>query len=140
MTLVLDAAPLVAAADLADSRRRAVQEAIQSEPGGLVVPGPVTAEVDYLLGRRLGTEPRRRFLEDLALGRFTVEWPTLADYSRIIELEQRYADLDLGLADLSIVVIAARLEAVRLLTFDERHFRVVRPLYGDAFRLLPADA
>jgi hypothetical protein len=26
-----------------------------------------------------------------------------------------------------------------LLTLDERHFRAIRPLWGDAFTLLPAD-
>jgi predicted nucleic acid-binding protein len=59
---------------------------------------------------------------------------------RIVMLERQYADLRPGLADLSVVVIAARLRATRILTFDERHFRAIRPLYGDAFTLLPADA
>lgn len=140
MTLILDAAPLIAAADVRDRRRAEVQDAIRSEREALVVPAPVTAEVDYLLGRRLGAEPRRRFLDDLALGRFIVEGVTLDEYGVIARLERRYADLDLGLADLSIVVIAARFETVRLLTFDERHFRTVRPLQGDAFELVPADA
>jgi hypothetical protein len=40
-----------------------------------------------------------------------------------------------------IVALAARLQTVEIATFDERHFRVMRPLSGgDAFRLLPRDA
>ncbi len=52
----------------------------------------------------------------------------------------RNADLDLGLADLSIAVLARKLDSRRVLTFDERRFRAVRPLQGGAFTLLPADA
>ena len=40
----------------------------RDEPWELVIPAPVTAEVDYLLGRRA----RLAFLDDLAVGRFTV--------------------------------------------------------------------
>lgn len=32
------------------------------------------------------------------------------------------------------------LRTTRLLTLDERDYRVVRPLWGDAFDVLPADA
>ena len=56
------------------------------------------------------------------------------------EFDRRYVDLNLGLADLSVAVIAQRLGTRRILTFDERHFRAVRPLQGGVFTLLPADA
>jgi predicted nucleic acid-binding protein len=58
----------------------------------------------------------------------------------VLELEERYADLDLGLVDCAIVVIAGRPRTHRLLTFDERHFRSVRPLDGGSFVLPPADS
>lgn len=45
----------------------------------------------------------------------------------------------IGLADASLVILAARYGTTRLLTFDEKHFRVIRPLQADAFTLLPAD-
>jgi hypothetical protein len=38
------------------------------------------------------------------------------------------------------VVLAAKYDTTRLLTLDERHFRVIRPLRGDAFTILPADS
>jgi predicted nucleic acid-binding protein len=62
------------------------------------------------------------------------------EYPTVAELERTYADLDPGLADLSIVVLAARLGTTRIATFDARHFRVLRPLSGGSFALLPADA
>jgi uncharacterized protein len=41
----------------------------------------------------------------------------------------------------SLVLLAGRLETTRVATFDQRHFRSVRPLAaGDTFALLPADA
>lgn len=40
--------------------------------GPLPIPAPVTAEIDYLLGRRLGRGPQRSFIADLTAGRFTV--------------------------------------------------------------------
>lgn len=139
MTVVVDAGPVVAAADGRDPRQGEVEQILRTEPGPLVLPAPVSAEVDYLLGRRLGAYARRAFLEDLARGRFHVPCLDLRDYEEALGLERTYADLDLGLADLSIVAMAARFDTDRLLTFDERDFRAVRSLRGTAFTLLPAD-
>jgi predicted nucleic acid-binding protein len=50
-----------------------------------------------------------------------------------------YVDQRLGLADASVVMIAGRYRTTALLTLDERHFRAVRPLWGEAFTLLPTD-
>lgn len=49
------------------------------------------------------------------------------------------ADLDAGLAGLSVVALAHRFDTPRILTFHERHFRVLRPLSGGSFVLLPGD-
>ena len=139
MTLVLDAAPLVALADRADPMQGTVEAALREEPGDLVIPAPVCAEVDYLLGTRLGRAARVAFLDDLAAGRFTVTSLERDDYTVVAGLERKYADLDVGLADLAVVVLAGRLNTRRLLTFDERHFRALRSLKGAHFILLPAD-
>lgn len=140
MTLVVDAAPLVAVADRRDPMRPRIEALLRDEPGELIIPAPITAEVDYLLGRRLGRRARLAFLDDLAAGRFTVACLSTDDHQAILDLEHRYSDLDAGLADLSAVVVAARYGTERVLTFDERHFRTLRPLRGNgAFRLLPSD-
>ena len=139
MTLLIDTAPLVALADAAEPRRDAILAAIQDEPGSLVIPAPTTAEIDYLLGQRLGDPARRAFLADLAAGRFTVASLERDDYTTVTDLEARYADLRLGLADCALVVLAHRYETTRVLTFDDRHFRAITPLNGGSFTLLPAD-
>ena len=140
MTLLVDAAPVVALADPREPNRDKILEILADEPGALVIPAPVTAEIDYLLGQRFGHAARRAFLRDLAAGRFTVASLEREDYATIVELESRYEDLQLGLADCALVVLADRYRTDRIVSFDERHFRAVAPLSGDAFTLLPADA
>jgi uncharacterized protein len=139
VTLICDAAPLVALADEDEPRRKQILQIIRHERGELVLPAQVAAEVDYMLGARLGQPARRAFLEDLAARRFEVACLSPSDYATVAGLDARYADLELGLSDCVVVVLAARYDTVRLLTFDERDFRPVEPLQGGAFQLLPAD-
>lgn len=140
MTLVLDAAPLVALADAREPQLEALLRIRDEEEGQLVLPAPVAAEVDYLLGVRFGDAARRAFLSDLAAQRYDVAYLEADDYRAVSELDIRYSDLGLGLADCSIAVLAQRYETRRLLSFDERHFRAVAPLQGGSFELLPADS
>jgi uncharacterized protein len=140
LTLLVDAAPVVALADPREPNRDKILEILAGEPGALVIPAPVTAEIDYLLGQRFGHSARRAFLRDLAAERFTVASLEREDYATIVELESRYEDLQLGLADCALVVLADRYRTDRIVSFDERHLRAFAPLSGDAFTLLPADA
>lgn len=138
-TLIIDAAPLVALADVRDNRLEAVRNVLEREPGDLVIPAPVTAEAGYLLHRRVGVQSARALLQDIAEGRFRVEGLTREEHGLALTLHDRYAALDLGLADLSVIVLAHRYRTRRILTFDERDFRAVTPLRDGAFTLLPAD-
>jgi uncharacterized protein len=140
VTLLLDAGPLIAAADRRDRMQVAVETLLRTEPGPLIIPAPVTAEIDYLLARRLGEHAREAFLDDLAAGRFVVECLRDEEYPVVAHLERTYSALTPGLADLSIVVLARRFQTRRIATFDARHFRVLRPLDGGAFALLPDES
>lgn len=139
MTLVIDAGPLVALADARDPSRGEIHELLRAERGTLFIPAPVTAEIDYLLGQRFGSPAQRAFLEDLAARRYESPGLDSRDYKAALELDSRYVDLKLGLADLSVAVLARKLGTRRILTFDQRHFRAIRPLQGGTFTLLPAD-
>jgi predicted nucleic acid-binding protein len=55
------------------------------------------------------------------------------------EVVQRYRDLEVGIADASLVALAARHHTRRICTVDERCFRAMSPLQGGSFHLLPAD-
>jgi predicted nucleic acid-binding protein len=52
----------------------------------------------------------------------------------------QYHDLEIGLADATVVAAAERLSIFRLLSFDHRHFRAITPRNFSHFILLPADA
>jgi predicted nucleic acid-binding protein len=140
VTLILDAAPLVASADAKEPKLDTLLRIRDQEEGPLVLPAPVAAEVDYLLGVRFGEAARRAFLSDLAAQRYEVACLEPGDYRAVADLDARYADLGLGLADCSVVVLAERYGTRRLLSFDARHFRAVSPLQGGSFVLLPADS
>lgn len=60
MTLLVDAAPLVALADEREPAREEILDLMRSEKEGLFIPAPVTAEIDYLLGRRFGAPATAR--------------------------------------------------------------------------------
>jgi predicted nucleic acid-binding protein len=139
VTLILDAAPLVALADVKEPKLEVLLRIRGEEEGSLVLPAPVASEVDYLLGAHFGEAARRAFLSDLAARRYDVACLDAGDYRTVAELDARYADLGLGLADCSVIVLAERYKTRRLFSFDERHFRAVAPLQGGAFELLPAD-
>jgi uncharacterized protein len=97
------------------------------------------AEADHLILGRLGVGPQVEFVKSLASG-FVVPALDTRGLGAAAELCARYDDLKLGLADASVVVLAARLGTRHIATFDERHFRLLSPLTGGSFELLPADA
>jgi uncharacterized protein len=139
VTLIIDAAPLVALGDSRDPLHSRVGDMLQAERGDLVVPAPVSAEADYLIRHRGTTQAARAFLRDVAAGRFLVEGLTPEEHAIAARLDEKYADHQLGLADASVVILAKRFRTTRLLTFDERDFRAVTPLGGGHFTLLPRD-
>lgn len=54
MSVIVDAAPIIASAMRADARRAEVQGFLAAEEGELIIPAPVTAEVDNLFRQRGG--------------------------------------------------------------------------------------
>ena len=110
------------------------------EPGAILVPAAILSEVDYLLGAKLGVKAELDLLDDILAGAFTLEPFSLADLRRSRELVDQYSSLDIGLADAAVIAVAERVGTRRILTVDERHFRVVRAADGKPFTLLPADA
>ncbi len=137
---MLDAGALYAQADRADPHHAAVAELLQAEREPLIASAIAVAEADYLILTRLGVDVELAFLEDLAEGTFEVEWLNRGELRTAAQIARRYRDLELGLADASLVVLAQRFRTRRLVTFDERAFRTVAPLQGGSFTLLPADA
>lgn len=138
MTLIVDSGPLVALGDRHDPQQPVVQALLEAEPGSLVVPLTVATEVDHILGVRAGRQAQAAFTADLAAGRFLVECLIGEEFAVLHRMALQYADLAPGLTDLSIVVLAARFGTARIATFDQRDFRVLRPLRDAvSFEILP---
>jgi uncharacterized protein len=138
--IILDTSGVYAFKDESADEHAAVRHTVESDPGPLVMSPFVLAELDYLVSERLGQRVERELLEDVANGAYELAEFGPDDVVTAMELIDRYADLKLGLTDASVAVLAARHRTTRLLSLDERDFRPMRPLYGTAFTLLPADA
>jgi uncharacterized protein len=81
-----------------------------------------------------------RVLAEVASGAYRLAPFNADDVAAAATVVERYRDQNIGLTDASVVVLGLRHETNRLLTLDERHFRVVRPLQRfRSFRLLPFD-
>jgi uncharacterized protein len=139
MALLLDAGALYAQADADEPGHQAVVSILTSERETMVSSQLVVAEADYLILDRLGLNVELAFLEDLAQGTFVVDCLNGDELSKAYGIVEKYGDLNLGLADASLVVLAERYRTRRIVTFDQRAFRTVRPLQGGAFTLLPLD-
>lgn len=138
--IVCDTAPLVAAALYRDpDHHRCVElfTGLRLANRQMVLPAPIVAEVGYLLGTRAGAQVEANFLRALSGGDFVPVELTTADYARMAELVEQYADLPLGTSDASVIVLAERLDIDEVATLDHRHFTVVRPRHVKALTLLP---
>lgn len=137
MALVADSGALYALYDKRDKHHLAVRNAVAEDAGPILVPVAILAEVDYLLRVRLGMKAEARFLEGIVKGAFTLCEFTPEDATACQNILGRYAELDLGLADASVIAAAEKLKVRRILTVDKRDFRVVRTAKGEPFELLP---
>jgi uncharacterized protein len=138
--IVVDTSGVLALKDETHPDHRAVAEIIAAADDEFLLSPLVLAECDYMLSNRLGPQAAREFLDEVARGAYELVDLDAGDVAAAGGVIDRYRDLDLGVADASLVVIAARYQTTRLLTFDFRHFRTVAPLWGGpSFALLPAD-
>ena len=139
--IICDTSGLIAAYDETDPEGPPVRDLLNAEAGSLVVSPFVLAEVDYMIMTRAGAQAELVLLQDLSDGVFQVAEFTAADAERIVTLVRQYGDLKLGIADAHTMSLTRsdRYDSRRILTFDHRHFRAVKPPQGGVFTVLPAD-
>jgi predicted nucleic acid-binding protein len=105
----------------------------------IIVPGLVLAEVDYFL-RDSRAAMRKLAAEIFDPGtRYEYELPLPSDIVRALELDARFAQLNLGLVDGTVAALAERRRVYRILTTDRRDFGALRvgPRLTRALELLP---
>jgi predicted nucleic acid-binding protein len=138
--LLLDASGFVAALLPNQPAHRAAASALSAEEGPLVLSPFVLGEVDCLVQKYAGVATEVALLEQVEQRAYELVAFGADDVAAARRVIARYADLRIGLADASIVVLAGRYRTDRVLTLDERHFRALRTPSGAPFTLLPADA
>ena len=138
--IVLDTSGLLAALVQSQRGHDEALAVLSSEEPPFVLSPFVLAETDYFLVRWAEVEAELALLADVARGSYQLESFSETDVGEARRMVAQYRDLEIGLADASVVVLAERHGADRILTLDERHFRAVRSPEGGAFTLLPADA
>ena len=138
--IILDTSGLLAALDASQRRHAQALAALRAADPPWVLSPFVLAEFDYLLATRVSAAAERALLAEVGRGVYRLEPFDAEDVVAAERVIARYADLAPGLADASIVVIAARYGVGDVLTLDERHFRAMRAGGGRPFRILPANA
>ncbi len=121
--VTIDTSALIAAIDRRDPNHVQATAFFQTEPGPLIIPAGILAEITYFLEERHGPRSLDQFLGNIADGSFMVDWVD-SDVPRVIALVRRYHDLPLGYADSAVIACAER-NGGRVATFDLRHFSVV---------------
>lgn len=138
MNVVCDTGPLVAAANRRDRAHDLAAALVTRLGRELLVPDPVIVEVDQLLRHRVGLESARLFLSSIAAGEHEVSFLSAGLLRRAVEIDERYADLDLGFTD-SVVMALAERKDLPVLTFDFEDFRATAP-EGGHWRLVVDEA
>jgi predicted nucleic acid-binding protein len=137
--ILLDTSGLLAALDSSQRDHAEAAAALRDARSPRVLSPFVLAELDYLLATRVGSRAALALLAEVARGAYRMESFDAEDVAAAHEVIEAHGDLDVGLADASIVVLSRRYETLDVLTLDERHFRTLRGSAGRPFRILPAD-
>jgi predicted nucleic acid-binding protein len=135
--MIVDTSALLAFFDTDEPDHPAVTTVVETATEPLVVSPYVVAELDYLVASRLGVSAELAVLRELAGGAWDLAAFGTADLAQAHAVVERYADQSIGLADASIVILAARHQTRTVLTLDRRHFGVIRPVDGGSFEILP---
>jgi predicted nucleic acid-binding protein len=137
--ILLDTSGLLSAIDASQRHHAACAEILAEATLPLVLSPFVLAELDSLLATQVDGRAQLALVDEVARGVYRLEPFSAHDVAVAGDVMRRYANLAIGLADASIVVLAQRHGTRDVLTLDERHFRALRASDGKRFRVLPAD-
>lgn len=137
--ILADTSALLQLMSSSAKRHEDVMRVVGELSGPFVLSPFVLAELDYMLGTRHGQSAQLALLDEVAEGAYELAEFSRSDVKSAVAVMRRYADLEVGLADASIAVLADKHRTVDVLTFDARHFRAIRGPSGRPFRLLPDD-
>jgi uncharacterized protein len=137
--ILVDTSAALQLASSSAKRHDDVVRVVDELAGPFLLSPFVLAELDYMLGTRHGQAAQLTLLDEVAEGAYELAEFDRSDVESAAAVMRRYGDLGVGLADASIVVLAEKHGVIDVLSFDARHFRVMRGPAGRPFRLLPDD-
>jgi len=135
--VIVDTSALLAYFDANEPAHAAVAALIDGADDALVVSPYVVAELDHLLLTRHGSQAEQAVLDELAGGAWQLAELGPARLAAAAALVRNYADVPVGVADASLVVLADEYRTDRIATLDRRHFSVLRLHGGRPIRVLP---
>lgn len=138
--IALDTSGLLAALDPGQSSHTRAKAALEAAVPPLLLSPFILAELEYLIGKHVSPKAAQSLLDEVAHGAYYLVAFDNEAIQGSLELIQRYADMNIGLADASVWYLAVRYRSRDILTLDERHFRAFTDFSGRPFRLLPVDA
>ena len=134
----MDTSGVLAAIDPRQEHHAAAARALL-QPQRRILSPFVLAELDYLIETNAGQLAELALLDDVARGAYELDPFGSEEMAAASAIIRRCADLRIGLADASIVVLAHRHCCSDVLTLDQWHFRVLVGPEERPFRLLPQD-
>lgn len=137
--ILLDTSGLLAAMFEDQNHHEACARVLREAEDERIISTFVLAEADYLIQKFGGWQAEVAFLYEVTCGAYLIAPFEDRDVREATQIVKLYADLKVGLADASIVVLANRYNCRDVLTLDLRHFRALIPKPRRTFRILPAD-
>jgi len=134
---IADTSGLLAFFNAQEPTHEAIRTIVENLTQPLVISPYVVAELDCLVATRLGTDAAVQVLGELASGAYDLASITDGDLRSCAEIINRYRDQDIGVTDASLVVLAERYQTTSILTLDQRHFSIIKPLTGGKHFILP---
>jgi predicted nucleic acid-binding protein len=129
MKIVVDTGPLVSGVDRRDPAHEMAKTALRKLRRTAVLPSTVLVEADHLIRARVGIEAAQMFLRSIVDGHHEVAYMTSGLLQRAAEFDARYAGLNLGYVDASVMAIAERHD-MPIFTFDFTDFRATESATG----------
>lgn len=135
--MIVDTSALLAYFDRAEPKHSAVRAVIDGAESPLIVSPYIVAELDYLVLTRHGSAAEAAVLAELCSGAWELATMGVDRLRAAARIVGRYADVGIGIADASNVVLAEEYRTSRIATLDRRHFGILRFSNGGAPHLLP---
>ncbi len=135
--MIVDTSALLAYFDSAEPAHERVKAVIEESTEPLVISPYILAELDYLVLTRHGSSAERAVLEELASGAWELATMNRDRLEAAAAIVDRYADVPIGVADASNIVLAQEYRSPVIATLDRRHFGILRFSDGSAPTVLP---